>query len=58
MTRLGPADLATVDTLITAGIAASRAEAVSWVLAGIRERPAYARLTERARELDELKAHF
>jgi hypothetical protein len=57
MTRLGPADLAAVDMLITAGTAASRAEAVSWVLARIRERPAYARLSERARELDELKAH-
>ena len=55
---LGPVDLATLDTLITAGTAASRAEAVGWVLARIRERPAYARLSERARELDELKAHF
>jgi hypothetical protein len=56
--RLGPADLEMLDALITAGTAASRAEAVSWVLARIRERPAYARLTERARELDELKANF
>jgi hypothetical protein len=56
--RLGPADLEMLDTLITTGTPASRAEAVSWVLARIRERPAYARLTERARELDELKAHF
>jgi hypothetical protein len=56
--RLGPADLATLDALITTGAAASRAEAVSWILARIRERPAYARLDERARELDELKAHF
>ena len=56
--RLGPADLEMVDALITMGTAASRAEAVSWVLARIRERPAYARLTERARELDDLKAHF
>jgi hypothetical protein len=55
---LGPADLDMLDALITAGAAASRAEAVSWVLARIRERPAYARLSERARELDELKAHF
>jgi Arc/MetJ-type ribon-helix-helix transcriptional regulator len=55
---LGPADLEMLDALITAGTAASRGEAVSWVLARIRERPAYARLTERARELDELKAHF
>ena len=47
-----------LDTLITAGTVASRAEAVSWVLARIRERPAYARLSEWARELDELKARF
>jgi Arc/MetJ-type ribon-helix-helix transcriptional regulator len=56
--RLGPADLEMLDTLITAGIAASRAEAIGWVLARIRERSAYARLSERARELDELKARF
>jgi hypothetical protein len=58
MARLGPADLETVDTLITAGIANSRAEAVRWALARIRERPAYARLRERAREIEELKAQF
>jgi hypothetical protein len=56
--RLEPADLETLDALITTGTAASRAEAVGWVLVRIRERPAYARLSERARELDELKAHF
>ena len=56
--RLGPADLEMLDVLITTGAAASRAEALSWVLARIRERPAYARLTGRARELDELKTHF
>lgn len=46
----------TLDTLITAGIAANRAEALRWVLARIRERPAYAKFGERARDLDELKA--
>jgi hypothetical protein len=56
--RLGPADLDMLDALITSGTTASRAEAVGWVLARIRERPAYVRLSERARELDELKAHF
>jgi uncharacterized protein (DUF697 family) len=56
--RLGPMDLEMVDTLITTGIAASRAEAIGWALARIRERPAYARLSERARELEELKARF
>ena len=58
MARLGPEDLETLDALITAGIAANRADAVRWVLARIRERPAYAKLSERARELDELKAQF
>jgi len=58
MARLGPVDLWTLDTLITAGIAANRAEAVRWVLARIRERPAYQKLSERARELDKLKAQF
>lgn len=56
--RLGPADLEMLDALITTGTAASRAEAVGWVLGRIRERPAYAKLSERAQELDELKARF
>jgi hypothetical protein len=56
--RLGPADLEMLDTLIIAGTAASRAEAIGWVLARIRERPAYARLLDRTRELEELKARF
>jgi hypothetical protein len=47
-----------LDALITTGTAASRAQAVSWILARIRERPAYARLTERAQELHELKTRF
>jgi hypothetical protein len=55
---LGPEDLDMLDVLMATGTAASRAEAVGWVLARIRERPAYARLGERARELDELKLHF
>ena len=58
MARLGPADLETVDVLITAGIAANRADAVRWALARIRERPAYAQLQQRAREIEELKAQF
>jgi hypothetical protein len=58
MARLGPLDLWTLDLLITAGIAASRAEALRWVLARTRERPGYAKLTERARELDLLKEEF
>jgi Arc/MetJ-type ribon-helix-helix transcriptional regulator len=51
-------DLETLDALITAGIAASRAEAVRWALARIRERPAYAQLRERAREIERLKTEF
>jgi hypothetical protein len=58
MARLGPADLETVDTLITAGVATSRAEAVRWALARIRERPAFAQLREHARQIEELKAQF
>jgi hypothetical protein len=58
MARLGPADLETLDTLITAGIAPNRAEAVRWVLARIRERPAYGQLRERNQAIDELKAQF
>jgi hypothetical protein len=58
MARLGPLDLETLDALITAGIAASRAEAVRWALARIRERPAYAQLRERAREIERLKTEF
>jgi hypothetical protein len=58
MTRLGPADLATVDTLITAGIANSRAEVIRWALGRIRDHPAYAQLQARVREIDELKAQF
>ena len=58
MTRLGAADLATVDTLITAGIANSRAEVLRWAVGRIRERPAYAQLQERVHEIDELKAQF
>ena len=58
MARLGAEDLETVDTLITAGIASSRAEAVRWALARIRERPAYEQLRARTREIDELKTQF
>ena len=58
MARLGPADLETLDTLIAAGFAASRAEAVRWALARIRERPAYTELRERAKEIETLKSQF
>lgn len=57
-TLLGPADLAIVDALITAGVATSRAEVLRWVVGRIGENPAYAQLQERAQEIDELKAQF
>jgi hypothetical protein len=40
MTRLGPVDLATLDSLITAGIVNSRAEGVRWAIGRLREHPA------------------
>jgi hypothetical protein len=40
MTRLGPADLATLDSLITAGIVNSRAEGVRWAIGRLRQHPA------------------
>jgi len=43
---LGPAGLETVDTLIMAGIAATRAEAIRWAVDRVREQPAYQRLGE------------
>jgi hypothetical protein len=58
MTRLGPADLTTVDTLITAGIAGSRAEVLRWAVSRIRENPAYEQLQTRVREISELKTQF
>ena len=58
MARLGPEDLETLDTLIAAGIAGSRAEAVRWALARIRERPAFEQLRARTREIEELKSQF
>lgn len=57
-TSLGPADLATVDALITAGIASSRAEALRWAIGRIRENPAYTQIQERTREISDLKAQF
>jgi hypothetical protein len=58
MARLGPADLATLDSLITAGIANSRAEALRWAVGHIRDHPAYAQLQQRVHEVDERKAQF
>jgi hypothetical protein len=58
MARLGPTDLETLDTLITAGIASNRADAVRWALTRIRERPAYGQLRAKAAEIEELKSQF
>ncbi|HEY0934999.1 MAG TPA: hypothetical protein VGD91_14795 [Trebonia sp.] len=58
MARLDPEDLQTLDTLIAAGIAGSRAEAVRWTIARIRERPAFEQLRARAQEIEKLKSQF
>jgi hypothetical protein len=57
-TRLGPADLATVDALITAGIAASRAEVLRWAIGRIRENPAYPQIEEKVHQISELKVRL
>jgi len=57
-TTLGPADLPTVDALITAGIASSRAEAMRWAIGRIRENPAYGPLQERVCEIGEQRIQF
>ena len=41
-----------------ADIADTRADAIGWALARIRERPAYERLRERVREIEQLKSDF
>jgi hypothetical protein len=43
---------------VSAGIAPNRAEAIRWSLARISERPAYAQLRERTREIERLKSEF
>jgi hypothetical protein len=58
MARLGAEDLETLDMLIAVGIAGSRAEAVRWALARIRERPAYEQIRARSREIEDLKSQF
>jgi hypothetical protein len=57
-TWLGPADLATVDALIMAGIGTTRTEVMRWALGRIRENPTYAQLLARVHEIDQLKAQF
>ncbi len=54
--HLGPGGLETVDTLIMAGIADDRADAIRLVLPRFREQPEYEQLRERVREIDRLRA--
>ena len=56
MVRLKAPELEIVDTLIAAGIANNRAEAIRWALTRIRERPAYEQLREPTRDIDRLKS--
>ena len=58
MVRLKGVELETVDTLITAGIANNRADAIRWALTRIRERPAYEQLRAHTREIEKLKTDF
>jgi hypothetical protein len=58
MVRLKPADLDIVDTLISAGIANNRAEAMRWTLNRIRERPGYEKLRQHTRDLERLKSEL
>ena len=56
--HLGPAGLETVDTLIMAGIADDRADAIRLVLPRFRQQPEYEQLRDRVREIDRLRAEF
>ena len=56
--HLGPAGLETVDTLIMAGVADDRADAIRLVLPRFREQPEYEQLRERVGEIDRLRAEF
>ena len=58
MVRLRTAELDIVDTLIAAGVANNRAEAIRWALTRIRERPAYEQLREHTRDIERLKSEF
>jgi hypothetical protein len=58
LVELGQPGLDTLDTLIRAGFAATRPQAIRWALDRIRERPAYQRLLDLQRDTDALKDEF
>jgi hypothetical protein len=58
LARLGPAGLETVDSLVMAGIADTRGDAIRWALDRIRELPAYERLREHVLDTGRLKDEF
>jgi len=55
---LEAAERETADTLILAGLATPRAEAITWALARIRERPAYARLRDGTVNAETIETEF
>jgi hypothetical protein len=55
---MGPAGLETLDTLIMAGIAGTRTEAIRWAMDRFRDHPAFERLRERVRDADTLRDEF
>ena len=54
---MGPAGLETLDTLIMAGIAATRSEAIRWAMDRFRDLPAYQRVRDRLRDADAFKTN-
>jgi hypothetical protein len=58
MARLDPVELDTLNVLVTAGVVGSRTEGIRWALSLVRERPAFAQLRERSREIERLRAEF
>ena len=58
MVRLRTPELDIVDTLIAAGIASNRAEAIRWALTRIPERTAYEQLRQHTRDIERLKSEF
>jgi hypothetical protein len=55
---MGQTSLETLDTMIMAGIADYRADAIRCVLARFRQQPEYEQFRERVREIHRLRAEF